>query len=136
MQPGGPPDPCLSPTTGSARDGIPLQDHQAAVEDKAWGYLASVAVRRHDRTGRLLAEVHTVGNGLPSSPCRLARAFWMMGGECQVVTTGGTEVGVVVYVAQSRNATNAESEFRPLTELPLTVRELAALAVQPRFHLR
>jgi len=151
------PDGYTTPT-GSARDGIPLQDHQAAVEDKAWGYLASVAVRRHDRTGRLLAEVHTVGNGLPGSPCRLARAFWMMGGECQVVTTGGIEVGVVVrpdqdnrldqwaayrhpdgtvvYVAQSRNATNADSEFRPLTELPLTVRELAALAVQPRFHLR
>jgi hypothetical protein len=151
------PDGYTTPT-GSARDGIPLQDHQAAVEDKAWGYLASVAVRREGRTGRLLAEVHTPGNGLPTQACKLARAFWGMGGQCDVVAAGGAEVGVVVrpgqddrldqwaayrhpdgtvvYVAQSRNATNADSEFRPLTELPLTVPELAALAVQPRFHLR
>jgi hypothetical protein len=147
------PDGYTTPT-GSARDGIPLQDHQAAVEDKAWGYLASVAVRRGGETGRLLAEVHTSGNGLPTEPCKLARAFWGMGGECEVVAGVGVVVrpgrddrldqwaayrhpdGTVVYVAQSRNATNADSEFRPLTELPLTVRELAALAVQPRFHLR
>ena len=144
--------------TGTARDGIPLQDHQAAVEDKAWGYLASVAVRRQGATGRLLAEVHTRGNGLPTAPCKLARAFWGMGGDCEVVTAGGTEVGVVVrpgkddrldqwaayrhpdgtvvYVAQSRNATNADSEFPPLTALPLAVPELAALAGQQQFHLR
>ena len=102
--------------------------------------------------------MHTPGNGLPTGPCDLARAFWMMGGQCEVVTTGAVRVGVVarpgeddrldqwaayrhadgtvVYVAQSRNATNAESEFPPLTALPLTVPELAALAVRPQFHLR
>jgi hypothetical protein len=150
------PDGYTTPT-GTAGDGIPLQDHQAAIEDKSWGYLASVAVARDGRTGRLLAEVHTAGNGLPAGPCDLAREFWGMGGTCEVTTTGGKKVGVVVkpgddnrldqwaayrhpdgivvYVAQSRMATNGEPGLAELTELPLSVDGLADLAVDPRFHL-
>ena len=127
------------------------------VEDRSWSYLATVATARAGGTGRLLAEVHTAGNGLPTGPCALARAFWSMGGDCQEVDSGGREVGVVVqpgadqridqwaayrhpdgivvYVAQSRFATNGDTGLRPLTALPLSVPELAALAVNPRFHL-
>jgi hypothetical protein len=43
--------------------------------------------------------------------------------------------GIVVYVAQSRMATNGEPGLAELTELPLSVDGLADLAVDPRFHL-
>jgi hypothetical protein len=148
--------------TGQTADGEPLRDHQAQVEgDKSgdtWSYLASVAVSKGGRTGRLLAEVHTPGNGLPAgNPCALAQTFWSMRGECHVSTVGSAKVGVVVkpkdddrldqwaayryadgtvvYVAQSRLAVNGDSNLRPLTKLPLTVPQLAALAADPKFHL-
>ncbi len=151
------PDGWTTPT-GAGDDGIPLRDHQAAWEDPEWGYLASVAVARGGGTGRLLAEVHTPGHTLPSEPCALAREFWGMGGDCDVVDVAGTGVGVVVrpgadgridqwaahrhpdgvvvYIAQSRTATNADSGLAPLKELPLSVAQLAALAVDERFHLQ
>lgn len=146
---------------GVTSSGLPLQEHQAQVEGdlsgKTWSYLASVAVSKDDRTGRVLAEVHTPGNGLPRDPCALARMFWSMRGDCHVVPVGPAKVGVVtksaaddridqwaayrypdgtvVYVAQSRQAANGPSSLQPLTTLPLTVQQLAALAVDPRFHL-
>jgi hypothetical protein len=43
--------------------------------------------------------------------------------------------GTVVYAAQSRHATFGGSDLRPLTELPLTVQQLAALAADPKFDL-
>jgi len=144
--------------TGTAADGIPLRDHQAAVEsNNSWGYLASAAVSDGKGTGRLLAEVHTKGNGLPSDPCDLAKEFWGLGGACKVVTVGKARVGVatptgsdhridqwaayrhpdgiVVYVAQTRTATNNEPGLAPLQKLPLNTGELAALAADSRFHL-
>ena len=129
--------------TGTTDDGTPLQYHQAAVEEKSWGYLAWVAVAKNGGTGQLLAEVHTIDNGLPTEMCPLARTFWRMGGTCQVVTTGGSKVGVVVrpgaddrldqwaayrhpdgtvvYVAQSRAATSGDPSMRPLSKVPLSV---------------
>jgi hypothetical protein len=147
---------------GQTDSGIPLRDHQAEVEGDnsgdTWSYLASAAVAKGGRTGRLLAEVHTPGNGLPANdPCALAKTFWNMGGDCQVVTAGSAKVGVVatshddwidqwaayrysdgtvVYVAQSHTAANDHSSLKPLTKLPLTVPQLAALAADPKFHLR
>jgi hypothetical protein len=149
--------------TGKTDSGIPLQDHQAQVEGDnsgdTWSYLASAAVSKGGRTGRLLAKVHTPGNGLPANdPCALARTFWGLRGDCQVVTVGTAKVGVVVkppadddridqwaayrypdgtvvYVAQSRNATDDDSDLKPLTGLPLTVPQLAALATDAKFHL-
>lgn len=44
--------------------------------------------------------------------------------------------GTVVFVAQSRNASNAGNGPRPLAGLPLTVPQLAALATDDRFHLQ
>ena len=147
-----------SKPTGEAPDGVPLRNHQAAVEpDDSWGYLASAALSDGKGTGRLIAEVHTRGNSLPSDRCDLAAAFWGLGGTCKVVTVGEARVGVatptdpdqridqwaayrhpdgiVVYVAQSRSATNMEPGLPPLRKLPLTTAELAALAVDSRFHL-
>ena len=78
-----------------------------------------------------------------------------MTGDCKVVTVGKAKVGVmngdedridqwaayrhpdgiVVFVAQSRAATNGEAALKPLKDLPLSESELAALATDDRFHL-
>jgi hypothetical protein len=144
--------------TGKTDSGLPLQEHQAQVDGDGWSYLASAAVSKGGRTGRLLAEVHTPGNQVTGTdPCALAGTFWSMRGDCQVVTVGSAKVGVmirasgddridqwaayrypdgtVVYAAQSRNAANGPSSLKPLTTLPLTVQQLAALAADPKFHL-
>ena len=142
---------------GEAPDGLPLRNHQAAVEqDDSWGYLASAAVSDGEGTGRLLAEVHTTGNGLPTDPCELAATFWGLGGDCEVTTAGDARVGVasatgqdrridqwaayrhpdgiVVFVAQARAVTE-EPGLSPLKKLPLTSKKLATLATDRRFHL-
>ena len=144
--------------TGDGDDGIPLRSHQGAVEgDGSWGYLASAALAKGKGTGRLLVEVHTAGNTLAKEPCELARQFWGMGGTCEESTVGTAKVGVVVkpatdqrldqwaayrypdgtvvFVAQSRNASNVQGGLKPLDRLPLSVPQLAALAVDERFHL-
>ena len=146
---------------GTTADDNPLRSHQAAVEGdntgKTWGYLASAAVAKDGETGRLLAEVHTKDNGLPTEPCELARQFWGLGGDCELTTVGAAQVGlatapsgdgridqwaayrhpdgIVVYLAQSRTASNGEGGLKPLTDLPLTAAQLAALATDDRFHL-
>ncbi|MEU4474272.1 hypothetical protein [Micromonospora sp. NPDC023888] len=137
-----------------------LRTHQAQFEEKVngvdrWSYLSSVAVAQGDRVGRVIAEVHDAGNQLPTEPCALARDFWGMQGECQVETVGAVQVGVVVrpgdddrldqwsayrhpdgvvvYLAQGAKL----DDTRPgLKRLPFTVPQLAALAVDERFHLR
>ena len=147
--------------TGTVDGESPLRDHQAVADGdppgSTWVYSAHVAVARDGRTGRLLADVHTKGNGLPAEPCALARKFWVTGGACTVVTVGRAKVGlvtlpagrdrvdqwasyrhadgVVVFVGQSREAANTESNLKPLKSLPLTRQQLAALAVADRFHL-
>lgn len=137
----------------------PLRDHQAQFEDRVngievWSYLSSAAVAQGERTGRLLVEVHTAGNQLSDDLCALAQTFWGMKGQCQVVTTGNLQVGVVVrpdgddrfdqwaayrhpdgvvvFVAQSRKFSD---RLPSLTNLPFTVHQLAALATNERFHL-
>ncbi|MCG5462885.1 hypothetical protein MED01_000997 [Micromonospora sp. MED01] len=137
-----------------------LRTHQAQFEDKVdgvdvWSYSSSVAVAQGKGTGRVIVEVHDAGNQLPTEPCDLAQTFWGMRGECQVETAGTTRVGVVirptdddrldqwsayrhpdgvvVFVAQTVRL----DESRPaLTKLPFSVPQLAALAVDERFHLR
>ena len=43
--------------------------------------------------------------------------------------------GTVVYTAQSRTGVNGPSSLKPLATLPLTVQQLAAMAVDPKLHL-
>ncbi|MEO3771719.1 hypothetical protein [Micromonospora sp. B9E7] len=137
-----------------------LRTHQAQFEDKVngvdvWSYLSSVAVAQGKGTGRVIVEVHAAGNQLPAEPCMLARGFWGMQGECRVETVGAAQVGVVirpgsddrldqwsayrhpdgvvVFVAQGAKLDESRSA---LTKLPFTVPQLAALAVDERFHLK
>ena len=154
------PDGWTTPT-GETLDRIPLRDHQAQVEGdqsgSTWGYLARAAVAKDAAAGQLLADVRTRGNGLPQEPCALAQRFVEQSGDCEVVTVGRSKVGVVrsagddsapdqwaayrhpdgvvVFVAQSRRATNGQNPFPPLKNLPLSVPQLAALATDDRFHL-
>ncbi|SCG18639.1 hypothetical protein GA0070610_4987 [Micromonospora echinofusca] len=150
-----PENPANQPT-----DQKPLRTHQAQFEDKVngvdvWGYMSSAALAKGERMGPLLVEVHTAGNQLPAEPCALARQFWGMQGECQVETVAAAQVGVVVrpgrddrfdqwaayrhpdgvvvFVAQGANL---DDERPGLTTLPFSVQQLAALAVNERFHLQ
>ncbi|MGR6317550.1 hypothetical protein Q2K19_05175 [Micromonospora soli] len=150
-----PENPAIQPA-----DQMPLRAHQAQFEDTVngvdvWSYLSSAALAKGERMGRLLVEVHTAGSQLPAEPCALARQFWGMQGECQVVAVGAARVGVVVrpagddrldqwaayrhpdgvvtFVAQGAKL----DDDRPrLTALPFSVPQLAALAVDERFHLQ
>ncbi|WP_420119527.1 hypothetical protein [Micromonospora sp.] len=139
----------------------PSRDHQAQFDDRVdgievWSYTSSASVRQGQRTGRLLVEVHSAGNRLPTEPCPLARQFWVTAGACEVVTVGTTRIGVVVraaaaddrfdqwaayrhpdgtvvFVAQSRRLGDGQPE---LAALPFTPERLAVLATDSRFHLR
>ncbi|WP_328339813.1 hypothetical protein [Micromonospora sp. NBC_00421] len=141
--------------------GQPLvRDHQAQFDGEldgveVWSYTSSVTVQQGQRMGRLLVEVHSAGNRLSTGPCPLTRQFWGMAGECEVVTVGTTQVGVVVrpggddrfdqwaayrhpdgvvvFVAQSARLGDGQPE---LTALPFSPRQLATLAGDERFHLR
>ncbi|RQX11678.1 hypothetical protein DDE19_30265 [Micromonospora ureilytica] len=147
------------PSSQSAEERT-LRTHQAQFEDKVdgvdvWSYSSSVAVAQGKGAGRVIVEVHAAGNQLPTEPCALAQQFWGMRGECQVETVGALRVGVVVrptdderldqwsayrhpdgavvFVAQGVRL----DESRPaLTKLPFSVPQLAALAVDERFHLK
>ncbi|MEU3452865.1 hypothetical protein ABZ671_04585 [Micromonospora sp. NPDC006766] len=138
----------------------PPRYHQAQFEDKVkgvelWSYMALAAVAKGDRTGRVAVEVYTPGNKFPTDPCALTKRFWGMGGQCQVVIVGDAKVGVVVgpttdrrfdqwasyrhpdgtitFVAQGRSYDGSK---HGLKELPFTVPQLAALAVDERFNLQ
>lgn len=138
---------------------MPLRSHQAQFEEKVngvdvWSYLSSATLTQGERRGRLLVEVHTTGNLLPSEPCVLARQFWGMGGRCEVVPVGAARVGVVVqpaeddrldqwaayrhsdgtvvFVAQGSSLGEGRDA---LPALPFSVPALAALAVDDRFRL-
>ncbi|WP_430497285.1 hypothetical protein ACQRWP_21615 [Micromonospora trifolii] len=137
-----------------------LRTHQAQFEERVggvdvWSYSSSVAVAQGKGTGRVIVEVHDAGNQLPTEPCDLAQKFWGMRGDCRVETVGAARVGVVVrpgsddrldqwsayrhpdgvvvFVAQGVRL----DERRPaLKNLPFSVPQLAALAVDERFHLK
>jgi len=120
-----------------------------------WRYTSLATVAKGDRTGRVAVEVYTRGNELPTEPCALTQRFWGMEGECQVVTVGSAKVGVVVRPTIDRRFEQWSAYRRPdgvvtfvaqslfsgspkngLEELPFTVPQLAALAMDERFHLQ
>lgn len=144
-----------------APDEMPLRSSQAQFEDRVdgtdvWSYMSSAALAQGERMGRLLVEVHTAGSRLTGEPCALVQTFWGMKGQCQVVTVGTVQVGVVVrtdgderfdqwaayrhpdgvvvFVAQASK--DYLSRHPALAKLPFTVEQLAALAVSERFHLQ
>jgi hypothetical protein len=148
------------PAGYTAPDQPDLRQHQAQFAGRVngldvWEYLASVAVANGGGTGQLLADVFTPGNPLSGDSCVLTKQFWGMGGVCQVVSVGTAQVGVVVQptgdrrldqwaafrhpdgtvvvVAQARQLIAGTAP--PLAALPLSVPQLATLAVDERFHL-
>jgi hypothetical protein len=142
--------------------GAPMKDHQAQYGEtvegvEVWDYMADAIVTKGNRFGRLLAEVHTPGNGATGEGCDLAPALWgLEAGACSEVMVDGKRVGVfhasnpefdqfdnwagylhddgtVVWIAQA--GFRAFTNFPPLDGPPLTERRLAELAADPRFHL-
>jgi len=96
-----------APTEGTTSTGMPVRYHQAHFEDwvrgvESWSYMSIVTVSDGSGTGRMLAEVHTAPNTLPTDPCALAKQLWGMGGNCEVVMVGDKQVGVVVTPGQDR----------------------------------
>ncbi|MFE9205646.1 hypothetical protein [Micromonospora sp. NPDC007230] len=141
-------------------DDDPPRSSQAEFDGKVngvdvWRYTSVATIAKGDRTGRVAVEVYTRGNELPTEPCALTRRFWGMEGQCQVVTVGNMKIGVVVqptidrrfdqwsayrhpdgtvtFVAQSRSYSSPKNGLK---ELPFTVPQLAALAMNERFHLQ
>ncbi|HET9140000.1 hypothetical protein [Actinophytocola sp.] len=134
-------------------------------EAEVWEHYARVPVTKGGQTGLLFALVLTAGNELPEDPCAAAKTLWAMHGpdgpidlgwQCQETPVGSDKVAVIsghnggasfdqwsyyrhpdgtsVFVAQS--AAIEGSGLPGLAAQPLTLDALAALAVDPRFHLR
>jgi hypothetical protein len=139
------------------------RSHQATFaganpNEDVWHYLASAELVKGGRTGTLIVEVRQPKPGEPASEgCAVAAVFWSRGEQCQEFTVGDVKVGVVVrppadddridqwaayrhpdgtvvFVAQARSALGL-STAKPLTALPFTPQQLAALATDDRFHL-
>jgi len=145
-------------------DGPEDRYHQAQFEQKIhgkdiWSFMATAQVTKDGGTGHVAVEVHAAGNiyGVPTG-CDLTTQFWGMGGHCRLVTVNGVQIGVVdrpttddrfdqwaayryadgtvVFVAQGGKLMSALTTApKPLTALPYTVDELAALAMKPAFHV-
>jgi hypothetical protein len=137
--------------------------HQAQFEDRIggkdiWSYQAYARITKDGGSGRVAVEVHAAGNRIAGNGCELTRTFWGMGGHCRVVTVNGVQIGVVdrpendnrfdqwaayryadgtvVFVAQSRmDDDGTGSASSPLTALPYTVDQLAALTTNAPFHI-
>lgn len=88
------------PSDAAGQSTPPARSHQAVSERvngvEVWEYMAVLEISQGLGTGRLLAEVHTPDNSLPTEPCALTQSLWGMGGTCEVLTANGQQVGVVV----------------------------------------
>ncbi|TDO49008.1 hypothetical protein EV651_122133 [Kribbella sp. VKM Ac-2571] len=123
-------------------------------EPDYWEYSASIPVQKDNRVGKLLV-MSTTPNGKPATdPCTLAKKFWGGTGTCAVVDVGGKKVGVlttkgndsydqwaayryddgtVVYFAQAKKSDRTGRS--PLTQPVFTGRQLAELAISPKFKI-
>jgi hypothetical protein len=123
---------------------------------EVWQYWASTAVRKDGKVGRLHVEVYTPNPRMPTEPCALARAFWGMGGPCQVVDVKGLQVGVVQSNPSGRDQFDKWAAYRAqdgqivtiaqddsylgggypaLDGQVFTEQQLAELATDPRFRV-
>ena len=140
--------------------GGPLRFSQASYVDtidgeEVWEYLADQPITKGNGVGRMFAQTTTPGTGTAGEGCELAPTLWGMEGECVEQVVDGKRVGVftpsgdrqdfhswagyaygdgtVVFVAQGRDYPGSG---RPaLAEAPLTAKQLAELATDPRFRL-
>lgn len=131
-------------------------------KQEAWAYTTTVAVTGKAApkagTGRVLVAVHTPGNpgDAATDLCALTSRFWSVGGSCATRIVQGKAVGVVattkddridsvaahryedgtvVFAAQSKKPFNVE-DGPAMATLPLTVDQLATLAVNPAFKVK
>jgi hypothetical protein len=126
-----------------------------------WSFMATAQVTKAGGTGHLAVEVHAAGNAFTAATgCELTTQFWGMGGHCELVSVNGVQIGVVdrpgsddrfdqwaayrypdgtvVFVAQgkvSQSMAETPAVTQPLTDLPYTVDQLAALSMRPEFHV-
>lgn len=130
-----------------------------------WEYLAHTPVAKDGGVGLLFAQVHTPGHALPVELCAAAKTLWAgygpdgpidLGWQCQVVDVDSRQVGVisshrgdmlrfdqwavhrhpdgtVVFVAQAQELRG--TGLPPLAGQPVTLEQLARLAIDPRFSL-
>jgi hypothetical protein len=140
--------------------GGPLRFSQASYVDtvdgeEVWEYLADQPITKGNGVGRLFAQTTTPGSAVAGEGCALSPTLWGMEGECAEQVVDGKRIGVftptgdrqdfdswagfahpdgtVVFVAQGRDYPGSG---RPaLTEAPLSARQLAELATDPRFRL-
>ncbi|WP_327640599.1 hypothetical protein OHB24_20085 [Kribbella sp. NBC_00482] len=123
-------------------------------EPDYWEYMASIPVQKDNRVGKVLVQ-STTPNGKPATdPCALAKKFWGGTGTCSVVIVNGKKVGVlttksggdydqwaayryddgtVVYLAQAKK--NDRTGKPALTQPVFTARQLAELAISPKFKI-
>jgi hypothetical protein len=150
------------PVTGSQSQ---FEDYVGGDQSKQiWEHLATVAVNRKNApnagTGRIFVQVVTPGKTTPTDVCELASNFWGIGGTCAPQQIQGKTVGVItksndpridqavayryddgttVVVAQSKQTTNEGDGKTPapgsMTALPLTIEQLAPLALSPAFKV-
>ncbi|MET9627381.1 hypothetical protein ABZX92_07945 [Lentzea sp. NPDC006480] len=123
---------------------------------EVWEYTAQTPMRKDGKVGWLLAEVSTPNPALPDEPCELAKTFWGMGGECQVLDVGGLRVGVVRHNTSDRDQFDKWATYRALDGTVVTIaqddkynggeypeldvpvfteQQLAGLATDPRFRV-
>ncbi|MFC6160114.1 hypothetical protein [Kribbella jiaozuonensis] len=123
-------------------------------EQDYWEYQAIIPVQKDNRLGQLLVQATTPTGKPATTPCKLAGEFWGGSGTCTVMDIGGKKVGVVtakghhsydqwaayryddgtvVVLAQSRK-TDREGRS-PLTQPVFTTRQLAELAMSPKFKI-
>ncbi|MFC3893223.1 hypothetical protein ACFOWZ_17260 [Lentzea rhizosphaerae] len=123
---------------------------------EVWQYWATTPVRKDGKVGWLNVEVSTPDPKLSTDPCALAKAFWGMGGPCQVYDVKGAKVGVVqsnpsgrdqfdkwaTYLAPNGQlVTIAEDDkylgggYPELAGQVFTEQQLAELATDPRFRV-
>jgi hypothetical protein len=150
------------PVTGSQSQ---FEDYIGGDKTKQiWEHLATVAVNLktapNGGTGRIFVQVVTPGGNKALDVCEVAKRFWGIGGTCAPQQIQGKTVGVIaksndpridqaaayryddgttVVVAQSMQPTNEGGGNAPapgsMTALPLTMEQLAPLALSPAFKV-
>jgi hypothetical protein len=148
------------PPNYAAPDGPGRRIHVASFAERVngtdvWRYQASAAVSAGAGTGQLIANVYTAGAPTAASACLLVLTYWNVPSQCQPVTVGSAQVGVVTEasgtrpVAQSagyrfpdgtvafvaQSVTMAELSTPPLDGLPLEEAQLARLVTDQRLDL-
>ncbi|TCC34723.1 hypothetical protein [Kribbella sindirgiensis] len=123
-------------------------------EPDYWEYMATIPVQKDNRVGQLLVQSVTPDGKPAADICTVAKRFWGGTGTCTVTDVSGKKVGVlttkgdgsydqwaayryddgtVVFLAQAKKCDRAGRT--PLTQPIFTARQLAELAISPKFKI-